>query len=226
MIKKVCLIILVILLLANISLSKEFDVDYCNSLGISIIGCSTDQNGLFKADFNVKGTDTGYNGILLDINQAVDYNLEAENRYTDFKNNTLQKGSLPKGYTLNKLGNNRYTIEYQFENNNITSFKVQYTKTNGDYIYYWNIKDCYTFMLIDDYNYNFSLTDYEKCDYVINKPVSSPKKEEPELVEVPQQEEIKEVPKESKSYFGYIIVAISIIIAAVIIAFSLRKRKY
>lgn len=86
----------------------------CQRLGIKINDCTTSKSGDFKANLEIYGLEQSENATL-DPLKAVDYTLDAQILYKDINGYTSKRGNLPLGAVIKKTGDNKYSVEAQFD---------------------------------------------------------------------------------------------------------------
>lgn len=116
----------------------------CKLINIAIKNCSTVDNKYFSALLKINGVEQS---DISKINYLEDiyYELEAEQRYEDYRNKFSTVGDWPKGFKVNKLSENEYFFSYEFENNFIKSIKAEFkglSECKTDNITLSDRKDC------------------------------------------------------------------------------------
>ncbi len=86
----------------------------CERLGIKINDCMTSKRGDFNANLEIYGMEQSENAML-DPLKVIDYTLETQILYKDVNGYTSKKGSLPLGEVIKKTGENKYSVEAQFD---------------------------------------------------------------------------------------------------------------
>ncbi|MDP2907187.1 MAG: hypothetical protein Q8O03_04565 [Nanoarchaeota archaeon] len=102
----------------------------CERLGIKINDCTTSKRGDFNANLEIYGMEQSENAML-DPLKVVEYTLETQILYKDINGYTSKKGSLPLGATIKKTGDNKYSIEAQFDKYTTNHARNMWVKFNN-----------------------------------------------------------------------------------------------
>ncbi|MFH1210841.1 MAG: hypothetical protein V1645_02900 [archaeon] len=99
----------------------------CNGLGIKIESC-TNSDELFRAVITAKGLEQSQEAKM-DVKTAVDFLLEAENKYKDITGKEGSRGAVPEKAQVISPEKDKYVLRYEWEgSNNIKTMRVGYNE--------------------------------------------------------------------------------------------------
>lgn len=120
----------------------------CSKLGLSIDSCHTTNRNKFQAYLNILGLRQSEKAMM-DALKAVTYNFETENSYTDIRNAYTKKGKLPINAEIIELGNEKYLLEANLEDNFVKTLGIRYDTlvfgcVEGNYpnVSFYDVKEC------------------------------------------------------------------------------------
>lgn len=101
----------------------------CNRLSLNLKSCETSEGGKFTAQIEVMGLEQSERRKL-DPVKVIDYILDADQYYKDITGRTGKRGSLPQGYTIERIKDYTYKISYSFIDGNF--IKDMWVKFNDN----------------------------------------------------------------------------------------------
>ncbi len=96
----------------------------CKLLDMKIDDCYTKDN-YFYSFLTIKGLRQSVFSDLT-VEEGLDFTLEAEKRYIDYNGVTKKTGELPSGYTIDKIGEDKYRIKASFFDNKVNKLYARF----------------------------------------------------------------------------------------------------